>query len=42
MGLVKTRFVQPVGAFSGVVTAGGKVHRVNRILGVVENQDATW
>lgn len=42
LGLVKTRFVQPVGAFSGTVRAGGRTHKLTRTLGVVENQDATW
>lgn len=42
LGLVKTRFIHPVGAFTGTVTAGGRTHRLTRVLGVVENQDATW
>lgn len=40
--LVKTRFVQPVGAFTGTITVAGRAHRLTRVLGVVENQDATW
>lgn len=42
LGLVKTRFIQPAGAFSGTVTAGGRTHVLRRALGVVEDQDATW
>ena len=42
LGLVKTRFIQPVGAFTGTIHAGGKTHTLKRVLGVVEDQDALW
>jgi hypothetical protein len=42
LGLVKTRFVQPVGAYSGTITAGGRTLQLSRVLGVVEDQDARW
>jgi hypothetical protein len=42
LGLVKTRFIHPVGAFTGTVTIAGRAHVVTRALGVVENQDSTW
>lgn len=42
LGLIKTRFVQPVGVFNGTVKAGGRTHVLERVLGVVEDQDATW
>lgn len=42
LGLVKTRFIQPVGGYTGTVRVGGKTHRLTRVLGVVEDQDARW
>lgn len=42
LGLVKTRFVQPVGAYSGTIRVGGRTHALAGVLGVVEDQDARW
>lgn len=42
LGLVKTRFIQPVGGYSGTIRVGGKTHKLTRVLGVVEDQDALW
>jgi len=42
LGLVKTRFLQPVGAYSGKLTVGGRTVTLSRVLGVAEDQDATW
>ncbi len=42
LGLVKTRFLQPVGAYSGTITVGGRTVKLTGVLGVVEDQDATW
>jgi hypothetical protein len=40
--LVRSRFVQPLGAFSGTIRAADRVFRIERALGVVEDQDVTW
>jgi hypothetical protein len=42
LGLVSSRFVQPIGTFSGTVRAGGRSLRIERALGVVEDQDVKW
>lgn len=42
LGLVKTRFLQPAGAYSGKITVGGRTLTLAGVLGVVEDQDATW
>ncbi len=42
LGFVKTRFIQPVGAFSGTVRIGDQTFTLSRVLGVVEDQDALW
>jgi Domain of unknown function (DUF2804), C-terminal/Domain of unknown function (DUF2804), N-terminal len=42
LGLVRSRFVQPVGTFEGTVRAGGHEAHVERLLGVVEDQDVWW
>ena len=42
LGIVATRFVQPVGLFSGKIRAGGKELELDRVLGVTEDQDARW
>lgn len=42
LGLVKTRFLQPVGAYSGKITVAGRTVTIAGVLGVAEDQDATW
>ena len=40
--LVRSRFVQPVGAFSGTIRVGGRDVQVAGLPGVVEDHDALW
>ena len=40
--VVKSRFVQPVGTFTGTVRVGGRDVRVVGLPGVVEDQDVLW
>ena len=40
--VVKSRFVQPVGTFSGTVNVRGRDVRVSGLPGVVEDQDVLW
>jgi len=40
--LVRSRFIQPAGAFSGTLTAGGRVVEVSDLAGVTEHQDVVW
>jgi hypothetical protein len=40
--LVKSRFVQPVGTFSGTMRVGGRDVTVAGLPGVVEDQDVLW
>ena len=40
--VVRSKFIQPVGRFSGTLTVDGKTHRVSGIPGVVEDQDVVW
>jgi hypothetical protein len=42
LGLVRSRFLQPVGEFRGTVSAGGESVEVVDLPGVVENQDVLW
>jgi len=42
LGVVKSRFVQPVGFFSGTIREGGAAHRVRDLPGVTEDQDLLW
>ncbi len=42
LGLVRSRFIQPVGTFSGTIALGSRVARVTHGLGVVEDQDVLW
>ncbi len=42
LGLVRARFVQPVGAFTGTIAAGGRTYELRDVLGVVEDQDVRW
>lgn len=40
--VVKSRFVQPIGAYSGTLRAGGRAVTLDGVLGVAEDQDVTW
>ena len=42
LGLVRSRFIQPVGTFSGTIDLGSRKARVTHGLGVVEDQDVLW
>jgi hypothetical protein len=42
LGVVKSRFVQPVGIFTGTVRAGDRDLYVEGLPGVVEDQDCLW
>jgi hypothetical protein len=42
-GVVKSKFVQPAGSFSGTIRVPGREPvELDRVLGVVEDQDVTW
>ncbi len=40
--VVMSRFVQPLGTFSGTLRAGGNTWRVDELPGVTEDQDILW
>lgn len=42
LGLVRARFVQPVGTFAGTIEAGGRRLELAGVPGVVEDQDVVW
>jgi hypothetical protein len=42
LGIVRSRFVQPVGTFRGVLHVAGRDRRVDDLAGVVEDQDVVW
>jgi hypothetical protein len=42
LGLVRSRFIQPVGTFSGTLRIDGKDVGVSSLAGVVEDQDVLW
>jgi hypothetical protein len=42
LGLVKSRFAQPVGLFDGTLTVGGRTHTLRDVGGVTEDQDTLW
>lgn len=42
LGVLRSRFVQPVGAFQGTIQRGGERLRIAHALGVVEDQDMLW
>ena len=42
LGIVKSRFVQPVGTFTGTVRVDGRDVYVEGLPGVVEDQDVLW
>ncbi|HVY48825.1 MAG TPA: DUF2804 family protein, partial [Minicystis sp.] len=41
-GLVRSHFVQPVGAYAGAIEVGGKKLELEGVLGVTEDQDVLW
>jgi hypothetical protein len=42
LGVVRSRFVQPVGTFRGTVRVDGRDVRLEGVPGVVEDQDVLW
>ncbi len=42
MLIVRSKFIQPVGAFEGRLTLGGRAIRVEGLAGVTEHQDVLW
>lgn len=42
MLVVRSKFIQPVGAFEGVIKIGGRDVRVDSLAGVTEHQDVLW
>lgn len=42
LGWVRTRFLQPVGTFRGVIQVGGRDVELEGVPGVVEDQDVLW
>ena len=40
--LVKSRFEQPIGLWSGTITLGDQQHRFENAAGVAEDQDVLW
>ncbi len=42
LGLLRSRFVQPIGAFRGTIQRGDETLRIAHALGVVEDQDVRW
>ena len=43
LGIITSRFIQPVGCFSGTIRVPGRAPLVlSRVLGVVEDQDMLW
>lgn len=42
LGVVRSRFLQPVGDFTGTLRVAGSDVRVENMAGVVENQDVVW
>jgi len=42
LGVLRSRFVQPIGAFQGTIQRGTETLRIAHALGVVEDQDVRW
>lgn len=42
LGVVKSRFTQPLGRFSGVLRHEGRAYRLEGLPGVTEDQDVLW
>jgi hypothetical protein len=41
-GIIASRFIQPVGVFRGTIRAGGREFEMDRVPGVVEDQEVLW
>ena len=41
-GIIASRFIQPVGMFRGAVRAGDRALELDRVWGVVEDQEVLW
>ncbi len=41
-GIIRSRFLHPVGMYSGTLRAGGKTLELSEVLGVAEDQDVLW
>jgi hypothetical protein len=42
LGVVRSRFVQPIGSFAGTIRRGEQTLHISHALGVVEDQDVRW
>lgn len=42
LGIVKSRFVQPVGTYAGTIRVAGRQLALENVLGVAEDQDVLW
>ena len=42
LGVVSSRFVHPIGTFTGTLDVDGRRLAIDRALGVTEDQDVTW
>ena len=42
LGVVRSRFIQPTGHYSGTVTVAGETIAIDALPGVVEDQDVLW
>jgi hypothetical protein len=42
VGVLRSRFVQPMGHFSGELDVAGRTYVIDRLPGVVEDQDVLW
>jgi hypothetical protein len=42
LGIIRSRFVQPIGAYSGTVRLGDGSIELEAMPGVVEDQDVLW
>jgi hypothetical protein len=42
LGIVKSRFVQPAGHYTGKIRAGGRELELERVVGVTEDQEVVW
>jgi hypothetical protein len=42
LGIIRSRFVQPVGTFAGIVRLPGRAVELDAMLGVTEDQDVLW
>lgn len=42
LGVVASKFVQPAGAYTGTLRAGGRTLKLEGVLGVTEDQEVLW